>query len=52
VGVPAKVVRVAGEKTNYASDIDQISVSDPVAQELIALREQVEHLTQYLTKER
>jgi serine O-acetyltransferase len=52
VGVPAKVVRVAGEKTNYVSDIDQISVSDPVAQELIALREQVEHMTQYLTKER
>ena len=52
VGVPARVVRVAGEKVDYASMVDQISVSDPVAQELVALRAQVEKLTEYLTKER
>lgn len=51
VGVPAKVVRVAGEKVDYAGTVDQISVSDPVAQELLALRAQVEKLTEYLTKE-
>ncbi len=51
VGVPAKVVRKAGEKVDYAGTVDQISVSDPVAQELVTLREQVEKLTQYLTKE-
>ena len=52
VGVPARVVRMAGEKVDYASMVDQISVSDPVAQELVALRAQVEKLTEYLTKER
>ena len=51
VGVPARVVRMAGEKVDYASMVDQISVSDPVAQELVALRAQVEKLTEYLTKE-
>lgn len=51
VGVPAKVVRVAGEKVDFAGTVDQISVSDPVAQELLALRAQVEKLTEYLTKE-
>lgn len=34
VGVPAKVVRVAGEKINFAGQVDQISVPDPVQREL------------------
>lgn len=41
VGVPAKVVRVAGEKVDYASDVDQIHITDPVSQELSALEEQL-----------
>ena len=44
VGVPAKVVRIAGKKVNYASEVDQIHVTDPIAQELAALRGQVEQL--------
>ena len=44
VGVPAKVVRIAGKKVNYASEVDQIHVTDPIAQELTALREQIEQL--------
>ena len=44
VGVPAKVVRIAGKKVNYASEVDQIHVTDPIAQELAALREQVAQL--------
>lgn len=35
VGVPAKIVRLNGERTNY---LDQIHVSDPTEQELCALR--------------
>ena len=38
VGVPARVVKRAGQKTDYASDVDQVSVSDPVAEELAAIR--------------
>ena len=38
VGVPAQVVRRAGEKVNYATEVDQIHVSDPVADEIEELR--------------
>ena len=46
VGVPAHIARIAGEKTDFASRVDQISVSDPVAQELCALRGRVIELEQ------
>lgn len=39
VGVPARVVRVAGAKPHFADEVDQINVTDPVAIELSALRE-------------
>jgi len=41
VGVPARIVRIEGQKTNYVGDVDQISVTDPVANELISLHEQI-----------
>ena len=44
VGVPAKVVRLAGEKVDYASEVDQIHVPDPVTAELAALRARLEAL--------
>ena len=44
VGVPARVVRIAGEKVNYAAEVDQIHVTDPVAQELAALRARLDTL--------
>lgn len=44
VGIPAKIVRKAGEKVNYASEVDQIHISDPVAIELAALKERLERL--------
>ena len=50
VGAPARVVRVAGEKVNYASEVDQISVPDPVKIELAALREQLEVLEKALAE--
>ncbi len=37
VGVPARVVRIAGEKVDYAAQVDQIHVTDPVQKELQAL---------------
>ena len=44
VGIPAKIVRKAGEKVNYAAEVDQIHISDPVALELAALRARIESL--------
>ena len=44
VGAPARVVRIAGEKVNYAAEVDQIHVDDPVTVELNALRQRLEML--------
>lgn len=44
VGVPARVVRIAGKRVNYAAEVDQVSVTDPVETELAALRERVRAL--------
>ena len=44
VGVPARVVRVAGEKVDYTSNVDQIHIQDPVSIELTAVRVQLELL--------
>ena len=38
VGVPARVIKIAGQKVDYASEVDQVSVSDPVAEELSAIK--------------
>jgi len=48
VGVPARVVRIAGKKPDFASEVDQIHVTDPVAVELSALRQEVELLEKYI----
>lgn len=50
VGVPARIVRVDGQKTNFAQNVDQISVVDPVANELIALHDQVTALLEKKAK--
>ena len=42
VGIPARVVRIAGQKVNFAGEVDQVSVADPVSAELAALRAEVE----------
>ena len=44
VGVPAKVVKVDGEKINFASEVDQIHVTDPVAAELGTLQQRLDEL--------
>ena len=44
VGIPARVVRIAGQKVNFAGEVDQVSVADPVSAELAALRGELEEL--------
>ena len=48
VGVPAQVVRVHGKKVNYAAEVDQTSVENPMAQRLNALSQRVELLEKLL----
>ncbi len=49
VGVPARVVKKDGERVDYASEVDQIHVTDPVVQELSALRAEIEKLSKIMT---
>ena len=51
VGVPARVVRIAGERVDYASKVDQIHVTDPVQKELQALNSRLEWLEQLLDEQ-
>lgn len=44
VGIPARIVRIAGQKVDYATEVDQVSVRDPMGEEIAALRERVEAL--------
>ena len=50
VGVPARVVRIAGEKTNFVGDVDQVSVTDPVQKELEASTSRLTRLENYLDR--
>ena len=51
VGVPARVVRIAGEKVDFASSVDQIHVTDPVQKELQALSSRLEWLEKYIDEQ-
>ncbi|UOO37520.1 serine O-acetyltransferase [Oscillospiraceae bacterium CM] len=51
VGVPARIVNVAGVKVNYAEIVDQISVTDPVAIELATLCAQVQLLEKKMAEQ-
>lgn len=44
VGVPARIVRIGGQRIFDNSTLDQIHVSDPVAQDMCRLRVEIEHL--------
>jgi serine O-acetyltransferase len=50
VGVPARVVRIAGEKVNFAEQVDQVNITDPVQKELQALHSRLEWLEQKLER--
>ncbi len=46
VGIPAQIVRIAGERVDYASTVDQIHVTDPVQKQLQELTRRLEALEQ------
>ncbi|MBP1737436.1 MAG: serine O-acetyltransferase [Oscillospiraceae bacterium] len=48
VGVPARVVRIGGTRVDYASEVDQIHVTDPVQKELQSLLSRVEFMEKLL----
>ncbi len=48
VGVPAKVVKIDGVRV---ADLDQIHISDPVAQEIARLENEIDKLRKELNKE-
>lgn len=47
VGVPARVVRIAGQRP---AELDQIHYDDPIGQELLRLRGEIEQLKESLNK--
>jgi len=51
VGVPARVVRIAGEKKNYAADVDPIHITDPVQKELQAISSRLEWLEKLMDEQ-
>ena len=46
VGVPARVVKIAGERIDFAARVDQVSITDPVAADLQAVRAQLDLIEQ------
>ena len=51
VGIPARVVRVAGEQVNYVHEVDHVhDVPDPITNDLAALREELARLKQRETE--
>ncbi len=42
VGAPARVVSIAGERINFAGEVDQIHITDPVQKELQAIQSRLE----------
>ena len=44
VGIPAQIVRIAGQVPHYADDVDQIHVKDPVLERLAAVSSRLELL--------
>ena len=51
VGVPAKIVRIAGQKMDFAGDVDQIHVTDPVQKTLDALSSRLEQMEKQLDRQ-
>ncbi len=48
VGIPAQIVKVAGETVRFAEEIDQVSVSDPAKEERQSLDERIAYLEEKL----
>lgn len=52
VGVPARVVRIGEARTDFAGEVDQISVPDPVQKELQAVHAKLKELEEKLEEEK
>jgi len=52
VGAPARVVRVAGEKTDYTERMDQINIIDPIREELRAMQARVSLLERQIERKK
>ena len=50
VGIPAKIVRIAGQKVNFAGEVDQIHVSDPTAEEILQIKQRLDRLERLETR--
>lgn len=48
VGVPAKVVRIAGKRPDFVENVDQVHITDPVQKELDAMEARLHFLEQQL----
>ncbi len=44
VGAPARVVKKKGEKVDYVGNVEQINVTDPLVQEVVNLRSELNRL--------
>jgi serine O-acetyltransferase len=51
VGIPAQVVRIAGKKTRFADDVDQISVQDPVMEKIEAISSRLEFMEKLMDQQ-
>ena len=51
VGVPARIVRIAGKKVDYAGEVDQIHVTDPVQKTLDALTSRLDALEKQIEEQ-
>ena len=51
VGIPAQIVKIAGKSTHYADDVDQISVKDPILEQLAAVSARLELVEKLLDEE-
>ena len=48
VGIPAQIVRIAGQMTHFADEVDQTSVQNPTLEKLAALAARVAELEKHL----
>ena len=51
VGVPARVVRISGERVDFCDQMDQVNITDPVRKELQALSSRLEWMEKYLDEQ-
>ena len=48
VGIPAQIVKIAGQSTHYADEVDQTSVKSPTQERIAALSDRLEALEKLL----